>query len=127
VTLALDTNRYTDSCRGDESVLELIRLADAVVIPFVVLAELRSGFVGGDRALANEQILIRFLNAPRVTVAYADAQTTHWYAQIAQQLRRQGTPLPINDVWIAALVLQHNLTLCTRDAHFRHLAQIPLA
>jgi tRNA(fMet)-specific endonuclease VapC len=126
VKLALDTNRYTDSCRNEPSVMELIRLAESIFVPVVVLAELRAGFVGGNQAVANEQILSRFLNSPRVTIAYIDDQTTHHYARIAVQLRRQGTPIPINDIWIAALVLQHELELCTRDTHFKHLPQIPL-
>ncbi|MBV8531935.1 MAG: PIN domain-containing protein [Candidatus Eremiobacteraeota bacterium] len=56
--------------------------------------------------------------------AYADDQTTHHYAAIFRQLRKQGTPIPENDMWIAALVLQHNLILHTRDRHFDHLPQL---
>ena len=55
----------------------------------------------------------------------ADEQTTATYASVFIQLRRQGTPIPTNDMWIAALVLQHGLVLHARDQHFDHLAQIP--
>jgi predicted nucleic acid-binding protein len=61
-----------------------------------------------------------------VALLLADDQTTHHYATVYRQLREQGTPIPTNDVWIAALVLQHNLALCARDRHFRHLPQITL-
>jgi predicted nucleic acid-binding protein len=61
---------------------------------------------------------------PGVGILYADEQTTHHYANACRQLRKQGTPIPTNDMWIAALVLQHSLVLCARDAHFDALAQI---
>jgi len=62
---------------------------------------------------------------PGVGVLYADEQTTHHYASIFRQLRKQGTPIPTNDMWIAALVLQHSFVLCARDAHFEALPQLP--
>jgi tRNA(fMet)-specific endonuclease VapC len=124
--LALDTNRYSDFRQGEEAVVELIRTAETIFLPLPVVAELRTGFLSGTRANENEQLLLRFLNSPRVEILYPDDQTTHHYARLGFQLRGQGTPIPINDVWIGALVVQHGLTLCTRDSHFRHLPQIPL-
>jgi tRNA(fMet)-specific endonuclease VapC len=56
---------------------------------------------------------------------FADEDSTHHYARLFRQLRRQGTPIPTNDLWIAALVVQHQLHLFARDAHFDHLPQIP--
>jgi predicted nucleic acid-binding protein len=53
-----------------------------------------------------------------------DDQTTHHHAAAYRQLRTQGTPIPTNDLWIAALVLQHSLKLHDRDRHFEHLPQI---
>ncbi len=57
---------------------------------------------------------------------YVDEQTTHHYAFIYRHLRKQGTPIPTNDMWIAALVLQHSLVLFARDAHFDALPQLAL-
>jgi len=57
-------------------------------------------------------------------VLFADEQTIEQYVSLFRQLRRQGTPIPTNDLWIAALVLQHGLVLCARDRHFDHLPQI---
>jgi tRNA(fMet)-specific endonuclease VapC len=122
--LALDTNRYTDLCRGIVDIVRLVERADAVFLPFVVLAELRAGFSLGKRGAENERTLRRFLMKPGVGVIFADEQTTHHYATVFRQLRRQGTPIPTNDLWIAALVLQHDLLLCARDRHFDHLPQI---
>ncbi len=123
--LALDTNRYTDLCRQERSVAEIVELADEVWLPFVVLGELRAGFAAGSREARNEAVLRGFLLQPGVGVLYADEQTTHHYAAVYRQLRKQGTPIPTNDMWIAALVLQHSLVLCARDVHFDALPQLP--
>ena len=123
--LALDTNRYTDLVQGDPNVAQTVESADEVWLPFIVLAELRAGFSLGSKGAQNEAALRRFLFKPSVAVLYADEQTTHHYASVFRQLRKQGTPIPTNDMWIAALVLQHSLTLCARDIHFETLPQIP--
>jgi tRNA(fMet)-specific endonuclease VapC len=124
VRLALDTNRYTDLCRGNPSVVETVELADQVWLPFIVLGELRAGFAVGSQGPRNEAVLRRFLLKQGVGVLYEDEQTTHHYATIYRQLRKQGIPIPTNDMWIAALVLQHSLNLYDRDAHFDALPQL---
>ena len=122
--LALDTNRYVDLMRGDREVRALVEGARTVLVPFVVLTELRAGFAVGAQGRANERFLQRFLAKPGVLVVYATDATTHHYAALYRQLRQQGTPVPTNDLWIAALVTEHGARLCTRDAHFGHLAQL---
>jgi tRNA(fMet)-specific endonuclease VapC len=122
--MAIDTNRYCDFSEGQQEVLEVFRRADQIIIPFVVLAELRAGFVCGKLARENERFLNMFLNGERVSVMLADEQTTFHYARIFAQLRSQGTPIPTNDLWIAALVQQHNLPLYSRDKHFDKLPQL---
>lgn len=123
--LALDTSRYTDLCRGDASVVQMVELADEVWLPFIVLGELRAGFAVGSQGPRYEAVVRRFLLKPGVSVLYADEQTTHHYGTVYRQLRKQGTPIPTNDMWIAALVLQHSLVLCARDTHFDALPQLP--
>jgi tRNA(fMet)-specific endonuclease VapC len=125
--LALDTYRYTDLCRGNTSVVETVEHADEVWLPFIVLGELRAGFAVGSQGPRNEAVLRRFLMKPGIGVLFADDQTTHHYATVYRQLRKQGTPIPTNDMWIAALVLQHTLVLCARDAHFDALPQLTRA
>ena len=100
--------------------IETIEAADEVWLPFIVLGELRAGFAVGSQGPRNEAILRRFLLKPGVEVLYADEQTTHHYGNVYRQLRKQGTPVPTNDMWIAALVLQHSLMLYDRDAHSTH-------
>ena len=69
-------------------------------------------------------VLLPLVVAALVRLLVPDEQTTHHYAAVFRQLRQQGTPIPTNDVWIAALVIQHGLVLSSRDAHFDHLPQI---
>ena len=122
--VAVDTNRYVDLCRGVVETVEVLETADVMVLPFVVLAELRAGFLLGRRQVENERALHGLLLKDGVDVLYADDQTTHHYASVYRQLRKQGTPIPTNDMWLAALVLQHNLALHARDRHFDHLPQL---
>jgi tRNA(fMet)-specific endonuclease VapC len=124
VRVAVDTNRYVDLCKGVSETVEVLETADVIVLPFVVLAELRAGFLLGRRQAENERALHTLLLKDGVEVVYADDQTTHHYASVYRQLRRQGTPIPTNDMWLAALVLQHNLALHARDRHFDQLPQL---
>lgn len=122
--VALDTNRYVDLCKGVAATVALLEEAEAIVLPFVVIGELRAGFAHGRRQAENERTLQHFLLKDGVRVLFADDQTTHHYASLFRQLRKQGTPIPTNDIWLAALVLQHNLALHARDKHFDHLPQL---
>ncbi len=122
--VAIDANRYTDLARGQEDVVQVIEQAESVWMPFVVLGELRAGFQAGTRGKENERTLTRFFGKPGVEPLFADDETTHHYAALYRQLRKQGTPIPTNDLWIAALVVQHRLTLYARDRHFDHLPQL---
>jgi len=126
VRIAVDTNRYRDFCAGLPEAVEQFARAGKVFIPFVTLAELRAGLLCGDLSRKNESVLVRFLDRPRVGILYPDEDTTHHYARIFVQLRSQGTPIPTKDIWIAALVMQHDLLLYSRDRHFDFLPQLPL-
>ena len=120
----IDTNRYSDFAKGQPDIVELFASADRIFVPFVVLAELRAGFRCGTISRQNEQVLTKFLKNRRVEILFADDMTTQVYADIYSQLRTQGTPIPTNDIWIAALAVQHSLPLCSRDEHFDSLRQL---
>ena len=122
--IAIDSNRYTDFCRGDERAIEVVRSAEEIVLPLIVLAELRAGFAHGSRRPDNERVLTRFLNSRRVKVISPDEQTTHFYADVYAGLRKKGRPIPTNDLWIAAIALQHDLVLFDRDADFDHVPNL---
>ncbi|OGQ26569.1 MAG: hypothetical protein A2138_19525 [Deltaproteobacteria bacterium RBG_16_71_12] len=124
--LALDTNRYRDLCDGVSRVVEVVERATAVLVPFVVLAELRAGFAVGTRGRKNEAVLRRFLDKPGVDVLWPTDTTVRMYADLFRQLKSQGTPIPTHDLWIAALVVENDLALYTRDEHFARLGQLDL-
>ena len=120
----IDTNRMTDLLRGNAGVVYMIERASEVFLPFICLAEMKAGFLGGNRMAENERLLHQFLAEPGVKVMYPDQETTEIYARLFAQLRRAGTPIPTNDIWIASLGVQHHLTLLTRDEHFDKLPQL---
>ena len=122
--IALDTNAYVAVARGTGPAVELVRTATEILLPLVVLGELRAGFAAGTRSERNEASLAAFLRSPRVQVLCPDEQTTFHYARLFAYLRKKGTPVPTSDLWIAALVVQHELSLVTRDAHFDKLPQV---
>ena len=123
--LALDTNAYRLIMAGEGGAVRLARTAERILMPVPVLAELRFGFLNGTKGRQNEALLARFLDAPRVEVLRCDEETSVRYAELKLQLKKQGTPIPINDVWIAALALQHHATLFTRDSDFERIPQLP--
>lgn len=124
MNLALDTNAYSDFMRGIPERVGIFRSARLLYVPLIVVAEIRAGFAAGNQESTNAANFQRFLSSPRVSILLPDEQTTHHYARLYLQLRSKGIAIPTNDLWIAALVVQHNLVLCTSDAHFRHFAQI---
>jgi len=122
--IALDTNTYCDAARGEGKAVTVLRSVEEIYLPFIVAAELRAGFASGKAGRQNEAKLTAFLNSPRVSLLFADEQTIHHYATLFAMLRQQGTPIPTNDIWIAALALQHDLVLFSRDEHFTKLPQL---
>jgi predicted nucleic acid-binding protein len=122
--LALDSNRYTDLCRGVPEVVEVLSSATEIHVPLIVLAEQRGGFAYGKSREKNERVLTRFLNQDGVFVLKPDEQTTFFYADIFAMLRKKGRPIPTNDIWIAALAIQHNLILFDRASDFDHIPQL---
>ena len=123
--VALDTNRLTDLFQGDAALAERLGLCDEVWIPLVVLAEIKAGFLGGTERHRNEILLRKLLSKTTVGVLLPDRETAEHYARLFVQLKRAGTPVPDNDLWIAALALQHDLVLITRDRHFKNIPQLP--
>lgn len=124
--LALDTNAYSGIAQADVSIIDIVERAESVFLPFIVVAELRAGFSLGTKGSANERELVRFMALTDVTVLHSSDMTPHHYARLYRQLRSQGTPVPTNDLWIAAIVVEHQLTLCTRDAHFQRMQQLDI-
>ena len=123
--VALDTNRLTDLFQGDADLADRLATCDEVWIPLVVLGEIRAGFLGGSQQHRNQTLLQKLLAKPTAGVLLPDRESSEHYARLFVQLKRAGTPVPDNDLWIAALTLQHDLVLITRDRHFEKIPQLP--
>jgi len=123
--VALDTSRLTDLFQGDTELAEGLGLCDRVWIPLIVLGEIKAGFLGGNnRRYQNEVLLQKLLAKPTVRILRPGLETAEHYARLFVQLKHAGTPIPDNDLWIAALALERNLVLVTRDRHFDYQPQL---
>ena len=114
----LDTNAWVALQRGDAAVVELVRDAEEIVMSMVVVGELLFGFRHGTRYARNSRQLDAFLSQPVVTLLPVDRGTAEWFGHISTWLRRAGTPIPTNDVWIAAHAFEAGAELVSLDAHF---------
>jgi predicted nucleic acid-binding protein len=110
--------------RGHEGVLDLIQRAELIAISTIVLGEILAGFRLGKRRRKNQELLDRFFESPRVVSLPIDDGTARRYADIVEHLRRAGTPIPSNDLWIAASAMQHGLILVNTDRHFEKVPQV---
>jgi tRNA(fMet)-specific endonuclease VapC len=122
--ILLDTSAYSAYTGGHPDLQEPVRHASAVHLSVVVVGELLAAFLKGGRRRQNETRLREFTAEPRVRVLHLDDETAVRYAAIRDYLRRQGTPVPVNDVWIAATAAQHGLRLLTLDSHFLQIPQV---
>jgi len=124
--ILIDTNIYSLAMRGAEEIVEILRYSRQIGISVISIGELFCGFRGGTREQQNRRELYQFLDSSRVSLYPVDEETADYYSAVLHQLRRQGTPIPTNDIWIAAIALQHGLPLLTRDEHFFHVAGLLL-
>lgn len=123
-SILLDTNAYTRLLTGEEDVLDVIGTAETVYMSIFVLGELYAGFAGGTKERENKDTLNRFLFKSSVKILNATAETAEVFGVVKQDLKKAGTPLPINDVWIAAHALETGSILVTYDGHFKNIAGI---
>jgi predicted nucleic acid-binding protein len=121
IRLCLDTSGYSRLMRGHEPLQSRLEEADEVLLPATVLGELHAGFLGGSRAEENASVLGEFQRQPGVSVIDITEVVAERYGRIVAELRRQGTPIPTNDVWIAAAALENGGRLIAYDDHFRHV------
>ena len=124
--LLIDTNIYSYALRGDDDVVEVLRKSEQIGISVISIGELLSGFKGGGREKKNREELEIFLDSPRVVVYPVDEDTSEFYAEIINNLREIGKPVPTNDVWIAAIAFQNGLKLFTKDIHFKTIPGLSL-
>ena len=116
--ILLDTNAYAAFFSGDAAVLDALAGAEIVYASVIVLGELYAGFKGGSREVENKKQLEIFLNKATVHVLDVTAESAALFGEVKNKLKRAGTPLPINDIWIAAHCLETGSRLLTYDEHF---------
>jgi len=124
--LLIDTNIYSYALKGDDGVVEVLKKSEQIGISVISIGELLSGFKGGGREQKNREELGIFIDSPRVVVHSVDEDTSEFYAEILNNLREIGRPVPTNDIWIAAVAFQNGLKLFTKDIHFKAIAGLSL-
>jgi len=120
----LDTSAYSAFRRGHPGIQRALQEADAIFLNPVVLGELLAGFIKGSNQRQNEKELRAFMESDRVRFLPLDEETSERYAVILNALWAAGTPIPTNDIWIAASAMQHGLRLLTTDAHYPKVPQV---
>ncbi len=117
----IDTNIYSAFKCNHCGALARIREAEKIVVCSTVHGELLAGFKCGAREKQNIVELEKFLDRPRIATVSVDGTTAEFYGEIFKRLRSNGSPIPTNDIWIAASAMQHGLAVCTFDAHFHKI------
>ena len=115
----IDTNIYSLGMKGDDQVVNALRKIDRIGFSTISIGELYSGFKGGRREAENRSELNIFMDSPRVLVHPVDVETADFYAAIRDNLKSAGTPIPTNDIWIAAVAFQHGYKMFSKDRHFK--------
>lgn len=122
--LCLDTNAYAAFKRGHKELVELLESADEILLPTVVAGELYFGFFQGNKTKENLKELGQFLELPGVTLAEVTLDVAERYGRLVERLKKHGTPLPTNDVWIAATTFETGARLVSYDQHFQKIPDL---
>lgn len=117
----IDTNIYSYAMRGDTEIIKTLQVVAQIGISAISIGELLSGFKAGNKELTNRQELNQFLDSPRVKLYGIDEGTAEYYCLILDQLKSNGTPIPTNDIWIAAVAFQQGMPIFTKDQHFNKI------
>lgn len=120
--MILDTNAVSALAVEDVSLIAVLGSAQRHHLPVIVLGEYEFGLAGSRHRRELEKWLEAL--AAESIVLTVDRETARLYAEIASGLKRAGTPIPANDVWIASLALQHDLLIVSRDTHFDAVKQV---
>jgi tRNA(fMet)-specific endonuclease VapC len=121
VKIMLDTSAYVGFKRNDVETVQIIVRAELILFSPVVLGELMFGFRYGTRFEENMEALNSFLEHEVVELVKIGKISSDRYSRIALQLKQQGTPIPTNDIWIAAQTMELGAELITFDQHFEKI------
>ena len=126
MSFTLDTSAYSAFSRGDKRLRAWFTTDNDIIVPIIVVGELRAGFAAGGKYKENEELLQRFLDSANVYVKTITDKTTIIYSQIYLKLREKGKPIGTNDMWIAAIALEQDNELLTLDDDFTNVPDLML-
>lgn len=126
-SIVIDTNIYSLAMNNENVAVEILKRADKVYISSIVIGELLSGFKFGNLEEKNMKLFNEFLDSPRVETVNITENTAVHYSQIYLDLRKAGSPIPTNDMWIAAVAKEKGTYLATVDKHFQSVPGLLLA
>lgn len=115
----LDTNIIIALFKEDKQVLKKVQEAQEIYHPAVVIGELYYGAFNSTRKVENLGKVDEYRND--VAILNSDEHTARFYGEVKAALKKRGTPIPENDIWISAIAIQYDLTLVTRDKHFGNI------
>lgn len=120
----LDTSVLIELFAQDTDILARLEGAESTFIPSIAMGELHYGARKSSRIEKNLEQLEKL--ASQAVILPCDSETSYWYGIVKDGLRKTGQPIPENDIWIAAIALQHGLTLATRDNHFQAVESLQI-
>jgi predicted nucleic acid-binding protein len=123
---AIDTSSYSALQRSDPRVDKWFRPDHQLLVPIIVIGELRAGFAYGNKQETNNILLDKFLASSYTEILHTTERTAELFAEVYAELRRIGRPINSNDIWIAALALEHDVPLLTLDNDFSNIAKLEL-
>lgn len=122
--ILLDTNIISDINNNISETITLLKSAKEVFVSCIVAGELFYAIQNSSKKQANLQFYRDFFNnCVILDVTFATAEI---YGVVKTQLKQKGKPIPENDIWIAAITIQHSLTLITHDKHFENIEGLSL-
>lgn len=125
--LLLDTSAYSGFNRGDKRLKDYFRTDQEMLVPLITVGELRAGFALGTKKEENEALLQKLLDSSSISTVTISDKTTKLFATIFQRLKLAGTAINTNDMWIAALAIEHDCLLVTLDSDFKRVPDLLIA
>jgi predicted nucleic acid-binding protein len=122
----IDTNAYAEFFRGNEKVKLVLENCKEIILCPIVEGELKSGFINGNQLEKNLREFNLFIDVDKVSRITIDNKVSDFYSDIITVLRKRGTPIPTNDIWICACAKAYNLPVLTFDKHFNNIEGIQI-
>ncbi|MCH7680554.1 type II toxin-antitoxin system VapC family toxin [candidate division KSB1 bacterium] len=117
----IDTNIYIEAMFGNPEIVQKLQKVDMIGLSAISIGELLAGFKIREKQSEQVSQFEEFLDSPRVELCSVTYSTADFYSEIYLKLRKAGTPIPTNDIWIAATALEHGFRIFTIDKHFQNI------